>query len=229
MVAARSREHPNTHHTPILVRYMQRQSTAYPLGSGHCKCPQRRHDDSACPAANTGVDITARWRDGTDMNYQDPKEKGVSKLNGVHQPGTLPDVFKLVEKSAAVLKGMRRRTVSQAGLTPSQYVVLGTLWARDGLPLKELAAAAYCTPATITGIVDVLERKGLTTRQANPADRRSLLVTLTPEGKALEADVPDLIEMFGDCCAGLSPDDTAQLASLLQKLNQAIASWETAQ
>jgi len=141
-------------------------------------------------------------------------------------PGTLPDVFQLVERSAAALKGVQRRTVGRAGLTPAQYVVMGALWEHDELPLKDLAAEAFCTPAAITGIIDVLERKGLVTRRPNPRDRRSLLATLTAAGRALRSEVPTPGEILGDCCSVLSPEETNQLAALLRRLDEAIATWE---
>ncbi len=141
------------------------------------------------------------------------------------RPGTLPDVFRLIEKNAVALKGVQRRTTAAAGLTPAQFVVMGALWDRDLRPLKELAIVALCTPATVTGIVDVLERKGLVTRESNPADRRSLLVQLTEAGRAMESAVPTTQEMFGGCCSGLSSEEVATLAELLGRLNESLETW----
>jgi DNA-binding MarR family transcriptional regulator len=38
------------------------------------------------------------------------------------------------------------------------------------------------TRAIVTGLLDSLERRGLVRRSANPADRRSLVVEITPAG-----------------------------------------------
>jgi DNA-binding MarR family transcriptional regulator len=43
----------------------------------------------------------------------------------------------------------------------------------------------HTSNATVTSMVDSLERDGLVTRNQNPADRRSTVVTLTPKGTAL--------------------------------------------
>jgi DNA-binding MarR family transcriptional regulator len=135
-----------------------------------------------------------------------------------YQDGSIPQVFELVERVAKRLKQMQRDTVGQVGLTPPQYFVLGQLWARDGRPLGELAEGSYCTPATMTGIVDTLEGKDLVRRAPNPHDRRSLLVTLTAEGRAMKASAPSPAAIFGNCCEGLAPEEARHLSALLRKL-----------
>jgi DNA-binding MarR family transcriptional regulator len=162
------------------------------------------------------------------MDYQDTNLIEIGKrFHPIdYQEGSIPEIFQIVEQLARKLKSIQRQTVRVAGLTPPQYVVLGALAERDRRPLKELADAAHCTRATITGIVDVLERKGLVTRQPNPDDRRSLLVTLTGNGKTLQQSTPTLDEMLHGCCTGLRPDEATQLTELLQKLDQSLASWE---
>jgi DNA-binding MarR family transcriptional regulator len=51
-------------------------------------------------------------------------------------------------------------------------------------PVRDLVAATGQRPSTLTGILDRLERRGLVTRAPNPHDRRSVLVELTPSGRA---------------------------------------------
>jgi DNA-binding MarR family transcriptional regulator len=50
--------------------------------------------------------------------------------------------------------------------------------------VRELVTATAQRPSTLTGVLDRLERRGLIERGANPSDRRSVLVRLTPEGRA---------------------------------------------
>src|SRR5258708_38993900 len=52
----------------------------------------------------------------------------------------------------------------------------------------ELADAAGVTRATMTGLIDTLERDGLVTRQPYPDDRPMLSVRLTPTGQRLLQD-----------------------------------------
>ena len=74
----------------------------------------------------------------------------------------------------------------------------------------------------MTGIVDTLEKNGLVTRQPNPDDRRSLLVTLTEKGKALAGSTPDLDRIYSSCCVGLSVEEFKELGYLLEKLDQSL-------
>ncbi len=140
-----------------------------------------------------------------------------------YQSGSMPEVFRLIELAEKKLKQIQRETIGEADLTPPQYFILTLLWERDGRPLKELAAAAHCAPATMTGIVDTLEAKELVTREPNPADRRSLLVELTEQGRALRDSTPTLDRIFRSCCVGLEPDEVRQLSRLLKKLNESLS------
>jgi DNA-binding MarR family transcriptional regulator len=72
----------------------------------------------------------------------------------------------------------------------------------------------------MTGLMDVLERKGLVRRKPNPEDRRSLLASLTGEGQALQEQTPSLRRIYSQCCVGLAPEEFQQLGRLLGKLNE---------
>ena len=132
------------------------------------------------------------------------------------------EVFSLLDQVARRLREIQRLTVSEVNLTPPQYQILRFLWEQDSQPFKDLADSNSCTRPTMTGIVDTLEKKGLVTRQPNPDDRRSLLVTLSDKGKALEGNTPDLDLIYAKCCVGLSSEEFQQLGSLLEKLDQSL-------
>ena len=139
---------------------------------------------------------------------------------------SLGEVFELLEQTAKNLRRIQRQTVREVGLTPPQYGVLHLLWERDERPFKEFADALVCTRATITGIIDTLERKGLVTRKPNPTDRRSLLATLTDEGRNLQHSTPTLDSIYDSCCSGLTSLEFQQLGFLLRKLNDSLVHEE---
>lgn len=132
------------------------------------------------------------------------------------------DVFTLLDQVAKKLREIQRLTVSEVNLTPPQFQTLRLLWEQDSQPFKDLAASLGCTRPTMTGIVDTLEKNGLVTRQPNPGDRRSLLVTLTEKGNTLEGSTPDLDLIYASCCVGLSAEEFQQLGLLLEKLGQSL-------
>lgn len=149
--------------------------------------------------------------------------KQLSDLEEEYQPGSMPEVFRLIGAIEKKLGHMQRRMMQVAGLTPPQYVALSMLWEEDRRPLKELADGCQCTRATVTGIVDTLEKKRLVTREPNPGDRRSILAKLTEKGRAFQESAPSPEQMFGDCCNCLEPEETRQLIELLNKLDDGLA------
>jgi DNA-binding MarR family transcriptional regulator len=88
-----------------------------------------------------------------------------------------------VQRAAhATLHALARR-LDPVDLTPSEINALGNL--ADGKPrtVTEFGAAVGAKPATVTGILDRLERRGLVSRAARPGDRRSVHIELTPSGR----------------------------------------------
>jgi DNA-binding MarR family transcriptional regulator len=73
---------------------------------------------------------------------------------------------------------LRPLNVSAAG-----GLVLGVLRDRGPMSPSELGQRLIVTRATVTGLLDSLERRGFVRRAPNPADRRSLLVEITPAGR----------------------------------------------
>lgn len=71
--------------------------------------------------------------------------------------------------------------------------VLVALYKTDGQRATDLAAAQGVAPTSFTPTLDRLERAGLARRAQHPSDRRSIIVSLTAEGKKLQAAVENAI------------------------------------
>jgi DNA-binding MarR family transcriptional regulator len=70
-------------------------------------------------------------------------------------------------------------------------------------------------------MVDTLERQGLVRREANLKDRRSINVTLTPEGKRLfERMVPVGYEISQKALSCLDDDEVVVLKTLLRRVRE---------
>jgi DNA-binding MarR family transcriptional regulator len=92
----------------------------------------------------------------------------------------------LINEIVARIRKLRRsvyhdylRTSRQFGLTETQSDVLRTLLVYDAMSSADLSRNLYVTPATITGVIDRLEKKGLVERIRQQADRRVALISLT--------------------------------------------------
>ena len=75
----------------------------------------------------------------------------------------------------------------QAGgeLTPSQTAALASIANRGPLTPSELAELERIQRPTATRVIALLEDAGLVSRQPDPLDRRSALLSATPEGNKL--------------------------------------------
>lgn len=104
-------------------------------------------------------------------------------------------------------------------LTGPQLTCLRELARSGELTLGALASAVSLSPATVSGIVDRLERKELVQRRRRRSDRRSVAVGLTRSGDALVRRAPaPLQESFAQRLAALPDKKRNQISSVLQQI-----------
>src|SRR4051794_31645003 len=83
----------------------------------------------------------------------------------------------------AIARTARRlRQEAGGGLSPSLNAALATVERHGPLTPSELAERERVQRPTITRVVAKLEEAGLVERTADPVDRRSALIAVTPEG-----------------------------------------------
>src|SRR5579884_1669966 len=114
------------------------------------------------------------------------------------------DAFLHLLRVADELYEARERSLSEQGISCGRFAVLMQLWDKEARrPLTrtpaELADVAGVTRATMTGLVDTLERDGFVRREPSPSDRRMMGVHLTPKGEKLLLDVlPSHFRLMGE-------------------------------
>jgi len=111
-------------------------------------------------------------------------------------------------------------------ISPGRFAVLASLefgkLADDAGP-SELADHLAVTTATMTGLLDGLERDGLIARVDHPEDRRRMKVLLTTAGKRyVDQVLPDHFRRTSALMANLSAGERRQLIHLLHKVGQEI-------
>ena len=78
--------------------------------------------------------------------------------------------------------------------------------------------------ASVTSLLDTLERRGLVERRPDPADRRRLLVAITPPAQAMvRRYVPEVVALQGAVMSGIGEEDRQQLIAVLTRIREAIA------
>ena len=71
----------------------------------------------------------------------------------------------------------------------------------------------------MTATLDLLERRGWIRRVPNPADRRSVLIEITPEGRATTDQLlPGIRTIERSILSALTRDERAHLLDLLAKI-----------
>ena len=90
-------------------------------------------------------------------------------------------------------------------LTSVQFAALDAIAQQPGIDQASLAATISFDRATIGGVVDRLEHKGLVQREISAQDRRARQLYLTPAGEQLLEDCRPVVEAVqADILAPLS-------------------------
>lgn len=109
--------------------------------------------------------------------------------------------------------------VQKYGLTGPQLVVLKELVESSPQTVSRLAAAVSLSQATVTGILDRLERKHMVTRSRDPLDKRRVLVLPTTAAEEALAGAPPLLqEHFTSAFDELPEWERTQILSSLQRI-----------
>lgn len=113
------------------------------------------------------------------------------------------------------------QTLTQAAgfdLTSVQFAALDAVAEQPGIDQASLAATISFDRATIGGVVDRLEQKGLLERTVSPADRRARLLQLTPAGRRELAAVRPVVEALqAEILAPLSAKERSAFLALARK------------
>lgn len=105
------------------------------------------------------------------------------------------------------------------GLGRGQPPVLHLLWEQDGLTHGELAERLGLTPATISRMLQRMEKNGFVQRRPDPTDQRVSRVYLTEAGRDVRARLQAIWEQMEiENFAGFSDEERAVLRDLLFRI-----------
>ncbi|MBP2551588.1 DNA-binding MarR family transcriptional regulator [Neorhizobium galegae] len=138
---------------------------------------------------------------------------------------SLPDVtgmlcFSLYSAGHAFTQ-LYRPLLDELGLTYPQYLVMVTLWNRDGQNVKELGQALFLDSSTLTPLLKRLDAAGLITRTRNPKDEREVLIHLTTKGQALKASARDVMRCIEEA-VGMDADTVKAIKASVDKIRDTI-------
>lgn len=127
----------------------------------------------------------------------------------------------LPQRASSLLKIFLARSTVPVSRTEAS--VLAALAERPRR-ITELAASEHITQPGITLLVNRLEQRGWAKREADPADRRVVLVTLTPEGREALANLrAEYRALLHEEMATLDDGEVETLAAAVEILDKLIA------
>ena len=127
--------------------------------------------------------------------------------------------FSVLALAAAIDRDCAERLKAH-DLSEGRFVVLVVLFmAEDPLAPHDLAERVGVTRATMTGLLDGLDRGGLIERRPDRRDRRSVKIALTATGRDLAARVnAEHSDWIAGLVRDLGEDDQAELQRLLARV-----------
>jgi DNA-binding MarR family transcriptional regulator len=138
-------------------------------------------------------------------------------------PGAVDTVLEHYEALMHRLVAGHATDFTEVGITMSQAKVLYVVMAAGELRMSELAARIGVGSSSASGLADRLVELGLLVRHDDPADRRQVVVTTTPEAAALLERFRELNQrQLRKLLTHLDPDELDIVDRSLDVLGRAI-------
>jgi DNA-binding MarR family transcriptional regulator len=115
------------------------------------------------------------------------------------------------------MTGYYRPLLDAIGLTYPQYLVMLVLWERGDATVTGIGQALQLETGTLSPLLRRLAALALVRRDRQVGDQRSVLVSLTPAGRALEWEVIGTQKRVGEA-TGLSRAESVELREALHGL-----------
>ena len=131
--------------------------------------------------------------------------------------------FRLIALTGLALRSYADQRLKIYDLTVEQLQVLKQADVAGGQPQNKLSLLTSKSPANMTRILDRLEKKDRIVRRLNPDDRRSSLIFLTKDGKALKDEVISLLEgLQAELVAGIPHEKQLIAIEVLSEIKNKI-------
>lgn len=122
------------------------------------------------------------------------------------EQGEIGGIIDDLRRVFQVINEFSKRSVRTAGLTGPQLWTIKTVSEEAPVRVSDLARSMHLHPATVVGILDRLEVRGLVKRIRSTEDRRVVMVELTAQGHDLVRRAPVVAQgLLVSGLEGLSP------------------------
>jgi len=139
----------------------------------------------------------------------------------VTKPADKPAIYTwlVLMKAHRTLKRHAERSIEALDMCLSDFAILEALLHKGPQSVRDLGRRVELTSGSMTTAIDRLETRGLVTRADHPTDRRTWVIHLTPDGRALISKVfAGHEQAMEHAMRGLSKSDRMALTNLLKRL-----------
>ena len=136
--------------------------------------------------------------------------------------------FRLLLIHKALSKKISARFRTQFGVSTARFDTLAQLHAAGGeLTMGELSSQLMVTSGNVSGVIDGMAADKLVERRPHETDRRSIIISVTPEGRNLFAKVRSAMSKWmGEAMTDMTDAEIEQLIKLTGKLKHSIDRWD---
>jgi len=133
-------------------------------------------------------------------------------------------VGQLLAQVCRMTGGRLRAHMDRLGLHRGQGFALVHLWHHDGVPQRELAEAMHVSPASVTNMLQRMERDGWISRTRDESDQRIVRVFLTEKARGMRSKARTVFrEMEEELASIYTAEEQETLKRLLTKLHDRFA------
>ncbi len=123
---------------------------------------------------------------------------------------------------ADLLDGLLEQHLAPTRLTPREFQLATVLTTRGPMPPGAIATVTGVPAPSVSRVVGHMASRSLVTQEANAADRRSRIVSLTSEGKAAHADSQAAFRTLFDAVAAHLGSELAVTDASVHRLEWAM-------
>ncbi|OOR93181.1 MarR family transcriptional regulator [Moraxella caviae] len=119
-----------------------------------------------------------------------------------------------------IITSAYRPLLDELDLTYPQYLVLLVLWEHGQMSVGGIGEKLLLDSGTLTPLLKRLEAKGMITRERSQTDERTVLISLTESGKALQEEAYHIPSKLADELGEIGQTEVKAIKDLFQKLSK---------
>lgn len=130
-------------------------------------------------------------------------------------------LFYTMDKSIRSYRVFAQKRLRDKGfqITIDQWLILKVLMDHPGIMQQEVAEMVFKDNASVTRIIDILEKSKYLRKKTNPNDRRKFILKITPSGERVIQEVQKIVlENRAMALSGISEKDLEITSKVLNQI-----------